>query len=129
MTRNYTALVSFETAKRLKEAGYTKDYGYQYDANGELTDPAAPGGYEGVCEAPTYADIFDWLMEKGIRIGIIPFYTISANGNHYSFMALIAKERCVNYVGAYVGDKKRFDSFSEAATAAVEEAIEILNEK
>ena len=114
MTRNYTALVSFETAKRLKEAGYTKDYGYQYDANGELTDPAAPGGYEGVCEAPTYADIFDWLIGQNISVEVFVFR--SPIRDKFSF---IVDKRGQ---GIY-SEKRNYDTWPEAATAAVEEAI------
>ena len=111
MTCNYTALVGFETAKRLKEAGYTKDYGYQYDTDGKLTDPAAPGGYEGVCEAPTYAEIFDWLMEMGLEISVHH----GMRGYHY-------------HIGYGTGES-RFDTWPEAATAAIEKALEILEER
>lgn len=60
-------IVSFETAKRLKEAGFPQpeyiDAGFCYDHNGELTYirecSFPPGGAYGLTFAPTATDILE----------------------------------------------------------------------
>lgn len=65
-------IVSFDTAKRLKEAGFPQpeyiDAGFCYDHNGELTYirecSFPPGGAYGLTFAPTATDILEQLSDN-----------------------------------------------------------------
>lgn len=117
----YNKLVPFDIAVKAKEKGYDKNYGYQYDAEGEICDPAAPGGYEGVCEAPTYADLLDWLAERNMFISM---FAINASNNGVSYIgSLMDISDFCKYDGSF-GYK---DSFDDAARPAIEKALELIN--
>ena len=61
----YTEIVPFELAKKLKEVNYpdylTRNW---YNEKGEIIDTLPMDDYP----APTYAEVFDWLIEKGLSV-------------------------------------------------------------
>jgi hypothetical protein len=83
----YTKVVPFEMAQNLKKAGY-KDYGTESRyANGKVTvsgminETLKKGEYFNYntdyvvitgksIPAPTYAEVFDWLIVKGFDLGV-----------------------------------------------------------
>ena len=125
MYKFYENLVPYELSIKLKELGYTKDTGLQYDEDANLVDPAAPGGYEGICEAPTYAQVVDFLLNKGIFISLVPYFTF-ATINHFGFsyiIQVIQEDRMTRE------EWPEFASFNHCMNYAIERAINILNEK
>ena len=117
----YNKLVPFDIAVKAKEKGYNKDYGYQYGADGELCDPAAPCGYEGACEAPTYADLFDWLAERNMFVSM---FAINTNNKEVSFIgSLMDISNYCKYDGSFGYE----DSFDDAARPAIEKALELIS--
>lgn len=114
MTKYYTSIASFEVAMHLKDLGYSKTWGYQYNSSGKLVDPAAPAGLEGICEAPTYAEVFDWLLDKGLSVEI----EVGYNGWNSQLYKV-----CNNLDGNTVLESA---SWHSAADAAILKAVEIL---
>ena len=118
MTKYYTSIASFEVAMLLKDLGYSKTWGYQYDKSGELVDPAAPGGIEGVCEAPSYAEVFDWLLDKGLCISV--YALDSSDGILWnSQLTDVTNDK-------FDGSFGYRETFARAADATILKAIEIL---
>ena len=128
--RYYTKIVSFEIAKRLKKLGYTKDHGYQYSEDGNLCDPAAPGGHSGICEAPIYAEVFDWLIEKDIEVDL----SIENFGKPYSWTWVVQcvgsrwKDRINSKKSPMMTTEEVFEDFSECANIAISVALDVLEE-
>ena len=121
MTKYYTSIISFEAATHLKYVGYSKTWGYQYNYSGKLVDPAAPAGLEGICEAPTYAEAFDWLLDKGLCISV--YALDSSDGILWnSQLTDVAND-------TFDGSFGYRETFVKAADAAILKAIEILKEK
>lgn len=63
----YTEIVPFELAKKLKEAGYNEECSGHYAKDGHLweTYPKQNSNdAENFFSAPTYAEVFDWLMAR-----------------------------------------------------------------
>lgn len=76
------------------------------------------------CSAPTYAEVFDWLMEKG---------WFAAIGRKYDFVNVLVTERFewgLEKVGCFSSqpeDGSGFcDSWHEAANAAIEKALTLI---
>ena len=116
----YNKLVPFDIAIKAKEKGYNKDYGYQYNANGQICDPAAPCGIKGICEAPTYADLFDWLIARNMFISI---FAINVNNKVSYIGSLMDISNQCKYDGSF-GYR---DSFDNAAKPAIEKAFELID--
>lgn len=114
----YTSIIPFELAKEFKDVGYNKNHdiqtGYQFDEKGKLCDPSTPGGCEGICEAPTYAEAIDWLMEKGLLISI--------QHNEFNIWDIKSEEEVCNYVNSSY-------SWQDLADFAIEKAIRLLWER
>lgn len=72
----FTATIPLPIAKKLKEKGYwnpgctiSSQYNNAcYFKDGRLYEDGAIADWEDIHPAPTYAEVFDWLMEKGIQI-------------------------------------------------------------
>ncbi len=67
-------LVPYQTAQQLREKGYDVNCYNYYTQNGELYCGVFPMNNNlvriGCCTAPTYHEVLDWLVEKGIRIEV-----------------------------------------------------------
>ena len=125
MYKFYENIVPFKLAVKLEEIGYTKNTGYQYDADGHLVDPAAPGGVSGICEAPTYSETIDFLLNKGIFIELTPYFTyalITRCGFSYT-ISIVKKDEGIKREGW-----SEFGSFNVCMDCAIERAIEIFNQ-
>lgn len=73
--RYYCEIVPFELAKKLKEAGYREECSGHYAKNGYLWETCPKqnsNDTENFFSAPTYADVFDWLIEQGYFVFITP---------------------------------------------------------
>jgi len=110
----YTEIVTFELAKKLKEAGYPQDnYTREYDESGVLFRLIVGRPF---FVAPTYADVFDWLIGKGLSVE----------------MAKVKSLYSIHWVSRIEGIPQRERrrktklSFHEAANAAIEKACELL---
>ena len=130
--KHYTELVPFEVALLAKQNGYYKDRGYQYAIDGKICDPAAPCGYEGVCEAPTYAEVLDWFAEKEIYIQINAFPVDSARyGHRTEYEARVVDARNI-YADTIRHKVERYEyapdytDMCEAMSDAIKVAFEIL---
>ena len=105
MTRNYTESIPVELAKKLYKAGMP----IETSADDEWW-------------CPPFAEVFDWLMEKGYIIMVVP--TVSPEDYHIG-------DTIQNWT-AYVNGNSVYLPYStwpKAANAAVEQALEILEEK
>ena len=111
-TKVYNEIVPFGIAKILNIIGYTKDSGYQYDEKGHLCDPAAPGGVSGICEAPTYAEVFDWFYDNDIVINMIGIFV----GPNFVWDWEIYSPKCHETDDCY-------EDFFGAANDAIQKAI------
>ena len=119
MTKYYTSIISFDAAMLLKDLGYSKTWGYQYNSSGKLVDPAAPGGVEGICEAPTYVEVFDWLLDRGLCISV--YALDSSDGILWNCQLTdVANDK-------FDGSFGYRETFVKAADTAILKAIEILN--
>lgn len=103
MTRNYTESIPVDLAKKLYKAGMP----IETSADDEWW-------------CPPYAEVFDWLMEKGISIELAIWY------NPFRDVYDFNVDSRVNGLHA---PHERYPSWTEAATAAIEKALEILNEE
>lgn len=73
----------------------------------------------------TYAEVFDWLMEKRIYIDGYPIYHITNK--------CYTNEWCFNVMSDDIpqekeGDYESFGKWHEAANAAIEKALELVKE-
>ena len=116
----YNKPVPFEIAIKMRNQGYDKNYGYQYDADGNLCDPAAPGGHPGVCETPTYADALDWFIEKeGMCVSV---YAINLPKEGVKWISHLMDIGGNEYDGSF-GYKP---SFEEGIEPALKKALELI---
>ena len=86
----YTCVVPFDVAKKLKEAGYPQSPGLNYY---QIPENMPAAGYVGnpenydyeqfweyhdkIYTAPTYADVVDWLLDRGIFVQMEPWHTFA----------------------------------------------------
>ena len=94
MVKGYTDHIPFELGVKLKEYGYWNP-GCTYDSNYNnpcyfvkskvFYDKGVVAPWELIVPAPTYAEVFDWFIEKkGIIITLDPFFT-KENKNHIAY--------------------------------------------
>ena len=113
MTRNYTEVVPFELAVKLKDAGFNEWTATLWESIAFDTYREVYFDYEkkagmAYYPRPIYAHAFDWLMDRGIEVSV---HRGRMGDYHY-------------HVG--IGHEPgRFKSWREAAYAAIEKALEI----
>lgn len=119
--KHYTEIVPFELAKKIAAAGYKqKDYGSIYTEDGTHIGCAMPSPVRGITyNAPTYAEVFDWLLEKGISIEVRRYRSFD-DTIYWSASAMSLQEHYAT------GLRKGWHT---AANRAISEALEILEEK
>ena len=109
MTRNYTAQVDWKLTIRLHEAGFPKEI-----------------------DSPLFGEVFDWLMEKGIPELNVTFYPALFEDDEETYgFTMTARLPNKNTEGYFyhpysTSFNKRYWSWTEAATAAIEKALEIM---
>lgn len=116
MNKNYTKEVSTELAQRLKELGFPAIETIIPDYFGEVGDHIK-------IYPPTYANVFDWLIEKGIYIDIYACYMYVEFGvEHWVFGGDVASKgtNC---------STEEFRTWEEAAVSAIDMALIILEEE
>ena len=101
MTRNYTESIHVELAKRLYKAGMP----IETSADDEWW-------------CPPFAEVFDFLMEKEIGVSLFSFF----DGRQFVWDWSIDTPK-------YSDSREGYETFELAATAAIEKALEILNQK
>lgn len=132
----YTKHIPFDLGVKLKEAGYwdprcTYDTCYNGPCYIESGDRfygdgvIAPSEY--IVPAPTYAEVFDWLMEKGIFIQMEPWHTFALQER----MGFVYEINTINEEEAKINCEvwNDFASFGLCADAAIARAVEVLKEK
>lgn len=106
----YTATIPPTLAEKLKERGMPMmtNVSISIVEDKPVVDDNGEQWYR-----PTYAEVFDWLMEKGIMITIRAVYYLNGELGgwqpHYNHWGL-----------------KKCDSWHEAANAAIEKAITLI---
>ena len=112
----YTEIVPFELAKKLKEAGYPQDISdtIGYDEKGRFTS-----FYWQDCAAPRYAEVLDWLIDKGMCVSV---YALNVSGDTMWIGHLMDISDDCKYDGSF-GYKNSYD---EAIAPAIEKALELL---
>lgn len=96
----YTDTISIDLAKKLKEKGAPEVEWVYYN-------------YGGIKMTPNYAEVFDWLMsEKRQYVWIEPHFRVS--DERFSFRINSSS------------DERIFDTWYEAATKAIERALELI---
>lgn len=117
MNKNYTKTVSPELAQRLKDLNFPVLERMIPDHLDVLGGPQFK-----ICE-PTYADVFDWLIEKGIYIDVYACYIYLEFGvEHWVYGGDVASKgtNC---------STEEFRSWEEAAVSAIDMALEITEEE
>lgn len=100
MNRFYTEIIPSAIVVKLKEAGYPQDQ----------------------LEAPYYADVFDWLMEKEMCVSMFSINTDNKVTHTSSLMDISNDCKCDMTFGYK-------DNWYESANVAIEKALEVLSEK
>lgn len=151
MNKFYTKVVPFELSLKLKEAGYPQDLWWYYLAyvavdevhvtdefstksykKGELyasDEFTSIDEYDGdveledlIVEAPHYADVLDWLMEKGMCVSMFSINTDNKVTHTSSLMDISNECKCDMTFGYK-------DNWYESANVAIEKALEVLSKK
>lgn len=146
-------IVPFNTAQRLHEVGHSivpetgfpcyslqdklgvfnrNSKSYRWFEKGELFNyfphsEVLPGGYHGdFMVAPTWAQVLDWFLNKGIVIELTPGFTYALKSNlgfEYTVHMVVEGEGLKSYPG------KEFASFPLCMHDAVEHAIKIYKDE
>ena len=103
---NYTAFIPVPLAEKLKEKGMHK-----------LVDSRMEGWLNSG-NSITYAEVFDWLMEKETFINIRPIAKI--HGIYSRF------EACIDYDYLREEEYIETDTWHKAADAAIEKALTLI---
>ena len=135
--------VSFETARKLKDFGYTQDW-YNgcvlYDKNHELVvyNPCAPERDKDSITAPTLDEATRWLRSEH-KIDILPYRRAVFNGfcdEKYLSAVVVPtgfferfKDEENKALSVVVSIHKTFDSFDDALAESVSFAIELLEKQ
>ena len=134
--------VTFETARWLKDFGYTQDW-YNgcvlYDKNRELVvyNPDAPLRDKGSITVPTLDEATRWLRSEH-KIDILPYRNAVGDGGHcddkYKCFIVLPPmffERCVEdkELSVVISNKETFDSFDDAVAESLLFALELLENK
>ena len=116
--KHYTNIVSFKLAKQLKECGYPQDIYTEsaYDGEGNIIEWIG----KSTLAAPSYAELFDWLLESGLCISIHAIKT-SDNISWISHLTDIEES-------AFDGSFGYRNSFEDAVIPAIEKAIQIIEQ-
>ena len=142
MDNHYNKIVSFEIAQKLKEIDFRigTDEFYAIDDITVTYDNYLGGGtipkgetfwltsgenYHGkYIEAPTYADVLDWLMDKGIHVSLSPWFTYALRDKvGYTFEISTVNEEEAKLDTEHWGE---FASFDLCIECAINKAIEKL---
>ena len=132
----YTEKVPFKIGEKLKEAGYwnpgcTYDSNYNgpcyIGSNERFYEDGVVAPWDTITPAPTYAEVIDWLMEKGIFIQMEPWHTYALKER----MGFVYEVNVVNEEKAQIDSEvwNEFASFGLCIEEAVKKAIEMLNNK
>ena len=134
--------VSFETARKLKDFGYIKDW-YDgcvlYDKNRELVayNPYAIERDKYSITAPTLDEAIRWLRNEH-KIDILPYRHAVGDGGHcddkYHCAIVVPPmffERCVEdkELSVTISNNETFDSFDDAVAESLSFALELLENK
>ena len=134
--------VSFETARKLKDFGYIKDW-YDgcvlYDKNRELVayNPYAIERDKYSITAPTLDEAIRWLRSEH-KIDILPYRRAVGDGGHcddkYHCAIVVPPmffERCVEdkELSVVISNNETFDSFDDAVAESLSFALELLENK
>lgn len=120
--------INFETAKLLKERGYTEPCRRCYDKNGDVAieylRPALPFRYadKDVYLCPTQAEVTDWLRrehKKFVEVNVC----IDLNGNYHYSYAVLDKE--CKYLIKYVDDFPSHEDATEDAIISVLKQLDL----
>ena len=134
--------VSFETARKLKDFGYIKDW-YDgcvlYDKNRELVayNPYVIERDKYSITAPTLDEAIRWLRNEH-KIDILPYRRAVGDGGHcddkYHCAIVVPPmffERCVEdkELSVAISNNETFDSFDDAVAESLSFALELLENK
>ena len=134
--------VSFETARKLKDFGYIKDW-YDgcvlYDKNRELVayNPYVIERDKYSITAPTLDEAIRWLRNEH-KIDILPYRRAVGDGGHcddkYQCAIVVPPmffERCVEdkELSVTISNNETFDSFDDAVAESLSFALELLENK
>lgn len=133
----YTATVPFEVAVELKKAGYwnprcTYETSYnspcyfipskKYYAEGVVAD------WKDIVPAPTYAEVYDWFIEKQNMILCIDFESITPLSWTYNIQFIgsrLSAARECRHAGLVITEDQ-FDSFTNCFDSAIKIAVQFI---
>lgn len=115
----YTDTIPLPLAEKLKEKGMPITYSKHPHQIAPGVRGIVVGNFEEI-DCPNYAEVFDWLIEKGIITSIYPFIT------EIRMIAykLIIKTVRNNKVTTHCTNV--YSTWHEAANAAIEKALELI---
>lgn len=133
----YTATVPFEVAVELKKAGYWKprctyETSYnspcyfipskKYYAEGVVAD------WKDIVPAPTYAEVYDWFIEKQNMILCIDYESITPLSWTYNIQFIgsrLSATRECGHAGLVITEDQ-FDSFTNCFDSAIKIAVQFI---
>ena len=133
----YTATVPFEVAVELKKAGYWKprctyETSYnspcyfipskKYYAEGVIAD------WKDIVPAPTYAEVYDWFIEKQNMILCIDYESITPLSWTYNIQFIgsrLSAARECGHTGLVITEDQ-FDSFTNCFDSAIKIAVQFI---
>ena len=134
--------VSFETARKLKDFGYSQDWFngcVLYDKNRELVayNPYAPERDKDSITAPTLDEATRWLRSEH-KIDILPYRHSVGDGGHcddkYQCAIVVPpmffeSEHDNEFLSCAIPNNDTYDSFDDAVAESVSFALELLENK
>ena len=133
--------VSFETARRLKDFGYSQDW-YNgcvlYDKNRELVvyNPCALERDKDSITAPTLDEATRWLRSEH-KMDILPYRHATSNGLYdEKYLCTIVvppmffeRENDSKFLSCAISNNETFDSFDDAVAESLSFTLELLENK
>ena len=131
MKPKYTAIVPYELAVELKETGMECNNGNWYSAEGELNAP-----FECFVDAPTYAEVLDWLAEKEIYPEVNAYPVASQSKGWYTeYEAVVVDSRegageiRTKIEGEHSPFSGEYEDWCECCADAIDKALDIFKGK
>ena len=96
-----------------------------------LADLLDSAGMEHVeFNSTTYAEAFDFFMNRGLEVEFKPYYYVDGRLTFFVCIGLIEKEQTLFHsIESFGYDYGTYDTWHEAANAAIEAALEILEKQ
>lgn len=134
MKPKYTAIVPYELAVKLRDIGYPQNIGHNwYDNKGSLVKVLP---FNDEVNAPTYAEVLDWLADKEIYPEVNAYPVASQSKGWYTeYEAVVvdarkgAGEIRTKIEGEHSPFSGEYEDWCECCADAIEKALDIIRKE